>query len=417
MLLYMEHTTILTEIALVVLAALTGGLILARFRLPPILGYIFAGVLLGPSGLRLIESREVVDTLAQLGVLLLLFVIGMELNLRTFKKVWVVTTVSTLLQTIFSLLMCIIASYFFNWSFGMLLILSFIITLSSTAVVVKTLERMDEHKSEMGQITIGILIAQDLALIPMMLLLQTQTSKTFDVWLIFKLLISMFLTVWLINYLSQRKRIRLPLTQMIAGDKELTPIASLTFCFAAAAFSGLSNLSTEYGAFLAGLILGNTHERNILIDSTKPIQTLLLMIFFLSIGLLIDLDFIYTHIGLVVKSLLLVTFFKMFLNVGILCLLRQTFKQSVMISAMLAQLGEFSFLLCNIGVEKKLISGFESKLIISITVLSLALSPLWIALIKYAQNKKNKFNPLSWGEDVVEEPSFKEDVPKLNENS
>ncbi|CAO5679272.1 MAG: Iron transporter MagA [Holosporales bacterium] len=415
MLILMEHTTILTEIALVVLAALTGGLILARFRLPPILGYILAGVVLGPSGLKLIESRDVVDTLAQLGVLLLLFVVGMELNLRTFKKVWVITTLCTVLQTFFSFLICMIASYFFNWSFSVILILSFIITLSSTAVVVKTLERADEHKSDLGQITIGILIAQDLALIPMMLILQTQTAKTFDVWLVFKLLVSMCLTIWLINYLSQRRRIRLPLTQMIAGDKELTPIASLTFCFAAAAFSGLSNLSTEYGAFLAGLILGNTNERNILIDSTKPIQTILLMIFFLSIGLLMDLDFIWKNVGIVVKSLLVVIFIKIFLNIGILRLLKQSFKNSVTISAMLAQLGEFSFLLCNIGVEKKLMNTFESKLIISITVLSLALSPFWISLIKYAQSKKNKFNPLSWGDEVLEGPTIPETHEKISE--
>jgi CPA2 family monovalent cation:H+ antiporter-2 len=403
MLVAMEHTTILTEIALVVLAALTGGLILARFRQPPILGYIFAGVILGPSGLKLIESRDVVDTLAQLGVLLLLFVVGMELNLRTFKKVWVITTVCTILQTLLSLVVCTICSYFFNWSLGVILLIAFIITLSSTAVVVKTLERFDDHKSELGQITIGILIAQDLALIPMMLLLQTQTSNAFDVWLFFKLLVSICLTIWLINYLSQRRRIRLPLTQMIAGDKELTPIASLTFCFAAASFSGLLDLSTEYGAFLAGLILGNTHERNILIDSIKPIQTILLMIFFLSIGLLMDLDFIYTHLNIVLLSLFTVIFIKMVLNIGILRLLKLKFSDSITIAAMLSQLGEFSFLLCNIGLSKKLISNFENKLIISLTVISLAISPLWISLVKYIQLRKKPPEDFTWEEDPKKE--------------
>ncbi|CAO5678544.1 MAG: Iron transporter MagA [Holosporales bacterium] len=386
----MEHTTILTQLALVVLAALIGGLVLARFRQPPILGYILAGVVLGPSGLRLIDSRSEVEILAQLGVLLLLFVVGMELNLRTFKKVWLITTICTLLQMLLSLLICWGASRFFGWSGGMTLLLGFIITLSSTAVVVKTLERIDQHKTEMGQITIGILIAQDLALIPMMLLLQTQTSQKFDGWLLVKLFLSLCVTIWLINYLSQRRRIRLPLTQMIAGDKELTPIASLTFCFAAAAFSGLFDLSTEYGAFLAGLVLGNTHERNVLIDSTKPIQTILLMIFFLSIGLLMDLQFIFENLSLVLKSLFGITVFKIALNLGILLLLRQSFTQAFMISTLLAQLGEFSFLLSNIGVEKKLITNFENRILVSVTVLSLALSPFWISTVNAIKRKFDK---------------------------
>lgn len=392
----MEHTTILTQLALVVLAALIGGLVLARFRQPPILGYILAGVVLGPSGLRLIDSRTEVEILAQLGVLLLLFVVGMELNLRTFKKVWLITTICTLLQMLLSLLICWGASRFFGWSGGMTLLLGFIITLSSTAVVVKTLERIDQHKTEMGQITIGILIAQDLALIPMMLLLQTQTSQRFDVWLLLKLFLSLCVTIWLINYLSQRRRIRLPLTQMIAGDKELTPIASLTFCFAAAAFSGLFDLSTEYGAFLAGLVLGNTHERNVLIDSTKPIQTILLMIFFLSIGLLMDLQFIYENLSLVLKALFGITTFKIALNLGILLLLRQSFSQAFLISTLLAQLGEFSFLLSNIGLEKKLVTNYENRIIVSVTVLSLALSPFWISTvyaIKQRFDKKNLVAP------------------------
>lgn len=388
MLLDMESTTtILTEIALVVLAALTGGLILARFKQPPILGYVFAGVVLGPSGLKLIETREAVDVLAQLGVLLLLFVVGMELNLRTFKKVWVITTLCTLLQVLLSLVVCWVGGQFFGWTISMTLLLGFIVTLSSTAVVVKTIERMNEYKTETGQIVIGILIAQDLALIPMLLLLQAQTSQAFDIWVLVKLFASLCLTVWLINYLGQRRRIRLPLTQMIAGDKELTPIASLTLCFAAASFTGLSELSTEYGAFLAGLILGNTHERNVLIDSIKPIQTILLMVFFLSIGLLIDLEFIWENVFLVFKALFVVIAIKMILNIGILNMLRVNFKQSVIIAAMLAQLGEFSFLLGNIGIEKKLISTFENKIIISITVLSLAISPLWTAIVHFFQEK------------------------------
>lgn len=384
----MENASNITEIAIVVMVALTGGLVLARLKQPPILGYILAGVLLGPSGMELVHSRESVTTLADLGILLLLFGLGMELNLRIFKKVWIVTTLCTILQTLFSFVICWGCSTIFGWSLGMSVLLGFVIALSSTAVIVKTLESMDSDKTEVGQITIGILIAQDLAIIPMILILKSQNATdTLDISLIFKLLVAVGMTVWLIRYLGARQRVRIPLTTIIAGEKELTPIASLTFCFAAAAISGLMDLSTAYGAFLAGLVLGNTHERNILIDSTKPIQTVLLMVFFLSIGLLVDVPFIIKNIGMVFQGLMIVTVIKLVLNMSILHALRLPWAQSSLISVMLAQLGEFSFLLTGIAFKEGIVTEFEQKLIISLTVLSLALSPFLISFSRYVQAK------------------------------
>src|SRR5476649_836926 len=113
----MEYDIQLTEITLVIVAALAGGLGLARLKQPPILGYILAGILLGPSGLGLIQSREQVGLLAELGVLLLLFVVGMDLSLRTFKKVWVVSTLCTVFQVSASILISALLAKFFGWSF------------------------------------------------------------------------------------------------------------------------------------------------------------------------------------------------------------------------------------------------------------------------------------------------------------
>ncbi|MDP2194191.1 MAG: cation:proton antiporter, partial [Alphaproteobacteria bacterium] len=223
----MEHASNITEIAIVVMVALTGGLVLARLKQPPILGYVLAGVLLGPSGLELVQSREAVTTLADLGILLLLFGLGMELNLRIFKKMWIITTLSTILQTLLSFVICWLCSKVFGWSLGMSILLGFVIALSSTAVIVKTLERTAADKSEIGQITIGILIAQDLAIIPMILILKSHnTSDMMDISLVFKLLVAIGLTTWLIRYLGARQRVRIPLTAIVAGEKELTPIAS-----------------------------------------------------------------------------------------------------------------------------------------------------------------------------------------------
>lgn len=372
----------LTEIALVILAALVGGLAFARIKQPPIIGYILAGILLGPSCLAFIYSREQVSILAELGVLLLLFVIGMDLSLRTFKRVWVVATLCTLLQVVLMTTISVSLAQLFGWSNGLSLLLGFVGALSSTAVVVKVLESIGELKTETGEITIGILIAQDLAIIPMILILRNYNRSWFDPIPITKLIVSSGLVLLLINYFSRRQRVRLPLTQIIAGEKELTPLASLTFCFGAAALSGLSGLSAAYGAFLAGLILGNTHERVVMLETTRPIQSILLMAFFLSIGLLLDIQFIWNNFFTVVLLLLALTIGKTILNVGILRALRLPWPQAFLTGTILAQLGEFAFLLTTVGYETGIINQYGQNLLIALTVLSLIFSPFWLSTAK-----------------------------------
>ena len=372
----------LTEIAMVVVAALAGGLGFVRLNQPPIIGYILTGILLGPSGLAFIHSRDQVSVLAELGVLLLLFVVGMELSLRIFKKVWVVATLCTVLQILSSLAITLTLSNLFGWSAGLSLLLGFVASISSTAVVVKVMENIGELKSELGQLTIGILIAQDLAIVPMILILRNYGESWFSPVLVVKLIASIGLIVGLISYLSRRQRVRIPLTQMIAGHKDLTPLASLTFCFAAAAISGLIGLSAPYGAFLAGLVLGNTHERLAMIESTKPIQSILLMAFFLSIGLLLDVEFIWDNLTTVLNLLFVVTIGKTALNIGILRLLRLPWSQAFLIGVVLAQLGEFAFLMATISNETNIINDYGERLIIGLTVLSLAFSPVWLAIAR-----------------------------------
>jgi CPA2 family monovalent cation:H+ antiporter-2 len=388
----MHSESNLTEITLVVVAALAGGLAFTRIKQPPILGYILAGIILGPSGIGLVESREPVNILAELGVLLLLFVVGMELNLRVFKKAWAVTTFCTILQVAASLGITFVIGPLFGWTTGVSLLLGFVIALSSTAVVVKMLESIGEFRTETGQIAIGVLIAQDLAIVPMILILRNMGSSLLDPGMLMKILFSVGLIIALISYLSRRQRVRIPLTHIIASEKDLTPLVSLTFCFIAAAVSGLIGLSAAYGAFLAGLILGNTHERILMLETTKPIQSTLMMVFFLSIGLLLDLQFIYDNLLKVTILLLVITLGKTALNIAILHLLRLPWSQSFLIGVVLAQLGEFAFLLTTVGYETKIIDVPGQKLIIALTVLSLAFSPLWLAAARRLKKRADMQN-------------------------
>lgn len=382
----MQEQANLTEIALVVVAALTGGLGMAWMKQPPILGYIIAGILLGPSGFALIQCRDHVSALAELGVLLLLFVVGMELSLRTFKKVWVVSTLCTILQIVISLVITVVLSVFLGWSVGLSMLLGFVISLSSTAVAVKMLSSINDGNSEAGQITIGVLIAQDFAIVPMILILRNYGQSWISFALIFKMILAIGIIILLISYLSQRQKVRLPFIFSIGHERDLIPLISLTFCFAAAAISGLIGLSAAYGAFLAGLVLGNTHEWRLMLETTKPIQSILMMVFFLSIGLLLDLQFIWEHLGTVVLLIALITVGKTAINIGILRVLRVPWSQAFLTGVLLAQLGEFAFLMTTVGFESGIINEFGQKLIIALTVLSLAFSPLWMTTARKLKN-------------------------------
>jgi CPA2 family monovalent cation:H+ antiporter-2 len=372
----MPHSD-LTGLAVVAVAALLCGILMARLRQPAIVGYILAGVLLGPSLLGLVSNRDAVAVLAELGVVMLLFLIAMELSLRGFMQVWRVALMATVLQIAISVGLMLLLSTLFGWSLGFAVLLGFVIAVSSTAVVIKMLEQMNILRGDVGQLIIGILIAQDLAVVPMILTLNAIATPSVDVVQILQLFLAIVFLFLLTIYLSRRRRVTLPFAGLIGTQVDLRPLGGLAFCFGAAALSGFAGLSPAFGAFLAGLVVGNSTMRATMIRSTRPIQSVLLMVFFLSIGLLMDLRFIWEHLGTVVVLLLIVIVLKTALNIGILHFLREPWPHAFIAGVMLAQIGEFSFILSGIGFDRGLLGPDDSRLIVAVTAFSLLFSPLW----------------------------------------
>ncbi|MGH6659907.1 MAG: cation:proton antiporter [Rhodospirillales bacterium] len=367
----------LTGIAIVVLAALVCGMSMERFRQPAIVGYILAGVLLGPSALAVVESRASIDVLAELGVLMLLFLIGMELSLRLFRRIWVLGLLVTSFQVAASVGVMVLLSMVLGWPVGLAVLLGFVVALSSTAVAIKILEGIGELHTRAGRISIGVLIAQDLAVVPMMLVIGAMGGGGFDWIALPKILVAMLLLVALILYLGGRK-VGLPFGRIVEGHQDLKPLTALAFCFGCAALSGLIGLSAAYGAFIAGLVIGNSRQRHLMLDATRPIQSVLMMAFFLSVGLLIDLDYIWVNLGVVLLVFFVVAVFKTALNVGFLGLIGQPWHHAFVAGICLAQIGEFSFLLSVVGADAGVISREDHRLVVAVTALSLALSPLWV---------------------------------------
>jgi CPA2 family monovalent cation:H+ antiporter-2 len=372
----------LTALAIVVLAALACGMIMTRLRQPAVVGYILAGVILGPTVLGGLEDRENISFLAELGVLMLLFFIGMELNLRDFRAVWRIAVATALLQVAGGLLVMFGLGYFLGWPTGVAVLFGFVMALSSTAVVVKMLEAVNILRTPVGQLTLGVLIAQDLAVIPMVLMVSALGKGGIGVASVAEIAIAVAFLVGLIRYLSRGRKVVLPFARVVAGNLDLTPLAGLVYCFGAAAVAGLLGLSPAFGAFLAGLFIGNSTGRRAMIRSTRPIQAVLLMLFFLSIGLLFDLGFIWDNLGTVILLLLFVTVVKTALNMAVLHALREPWPHAFISGLMLAQIGEFSFVLGTAGVAAGVIGAEENSLIIAVAVLSLLFSPLWQLMVR-----------------------------------
>ncbi len=374
----------LTPIAVVMMVALASGLLLMRARQPAIVGYILAGVLLGPTGFGLVESSENVGLLAELGVVMLLFLIGMELSLRGFKTVYKVATATAGLQIAVFLSIFTLIGMAFGWSIGKILAFTFVMSLSSTAVAIKILEETGDLRNEVGRTSVGVLIAQDLAVIPMLLIITAfgAADGGFDYSVLVKLAGAVLLLAWLIWFLSRRERIKLPLIDSIIDRPDILPLAGLGLCFAFASLSGVLGLSTAYGAFLAGLVIGNSNARAAMHHATLPVQSVLLMVFFLSVGLLIDIPFVLKNLHIILPVLAIVTIGKTIANIAILKLLREPWERAFQTGVVLGQVGEFSFILVAAAVGAGLIAEQGYKLMITIIALSLMISPLWLAMAR-----------------------------------
>lgn len=378
----MEHALDLNAVALLTVIALGCGFALIRLRQPAIVGYILAGVVLGPSGLALVADDAGIALFAELGVLLLLFLIGMELNLREFRSVYRVALLCASLQSLVAIGLTFLTGWLLDWTFGQSIVLGFVLALSSTAVGIKVLEDIGELKKETGRLTIGVLIAQDLLIIPMLLVIQSlgaSGSETGFGWLaLLKLAGGIAVLAGVAAILSQRERVRLPWSRYLKGQRDVAPLAAIAFCFVLAAVSGYLGLTPSYGAFLAGLILGASTDRRSAIHFTGPVQSVLLMIFFLSIGLLIDLEFVLANLWTILFLVFVVLMAKTASNILILNALGEPWERAFLAGVVMAQIGEFSFVLAAAGLAAGILIADGYQLALSVIALSLILSPFWL---------------------------------------
>jgi len=368
--------------AFVIVAATLCGVAMTRLKQPAIVGYIIAGALLGPAGFGLVSDRAQVSVLAELGVLMLLYFIGMELSLRSFRFTWRIGLYSTLIQIGASLVAMLVLQQVMGWPLGYAVFFGFVLALSSTAVAVKMLDDVGELRTRVGRTALSVLIAQDLAVAPMLLIVGGLAGGGFQWTVVLKVAVSVGLLIAVTAWFGSSRRVHLLPFKMVVGNIDLLPLAAIAWCFGFAALGGLTGLSPAYGAFFAGLLVGNSAEKHAVENVAQPVQSILLMVFFLSVGLLIDFNYMIDNIGLVLGLWLFVSVFKTALNVFILQFMGEQPQRAFMTSLSLAQIGEFSFVLGAAALAHSVITPDIHRLVVAVTVVSLVTSPLWMHTVR-----------------------------------
>ncbi|RLQ88201.1 cation:proton antiporter [Notoacmeibacter ruber] len=377
----------LIDVALVIAVATILGLGLMRMRQPPLVGFILAGLLMGPTALGFIRTSESVNALAEMGVLVLLFFIGLEISLKAFVLSLRPAVLIATGQLVAGLLVGFLIAWAGEATTAEGIILGFIIALSSTVVAMKMLDDMDELRGDAGRIAIAILIAQDIAVVPMLIIIGALGRGEASMFLlIVKVLAAVTVLAVVLWWLGKRGKLRFPFTSAIEGNVEMLALGALAICFGGAAVSGYSGLSPAYGAFLAGLLLGNSTLRAKVIPVIEPIQSVLLVVFFLSIGLLIDLNYIWSNLALVVGTSLAVIAAKSLLNIQLLALTGHDRETALIAGLSTAQIGEFSFVLATTGLSAGALGYDFYRLAIAVTAVTLLVSPAWTFLMHRVEN-------------------------------
>lgn len=384
---FLRDLVILFSLAVVVV------ILCHRMRLPAIVGFLLTGIIAGPDALGLIHDKETVERLAEIGVVLLLFTVGIEFSIERLVRIRSVILVGGGLQVLLTgAVVATAAGILFALSPAQCIFLGMLVALSSTAVVLKLLSEKGELESPQGRIALGILIFQDLCIVPMMVatpFLAGEGGTVGDaVWTFVKaglmilgaFVCGRFAVPWVLGQVVRTR------------NRETFLLITIILCLGTAWVSALAGLSLALGAFLAGLIVSQSEYSHQVLGEIVPFRDAFSSLFFISIGMLLDIgtfaDPLPLFAGLVGLILIKAT-----IAWGVSLILGYTFRVAVLGGMTLAQIGEFSFVLAKPGLESGLLNPELYQLFLAAAVLTMILTPFLKAAAPWTAKQLHPFVP------------------------
>jgi len=374
----MSDLPFLRQLIIVLAATISIVFVFQKLRLPTIVGFLLAGVIIGPNGLQLITSLSQVETLAEIGVVLLLFSIGLEFSFETIVSVQRRVIWAGLLQVGLTILLVLALTRFFGLSIEIGIFYGFLLSLSSTAIVLRIYNDRREINSIQGRLASGVLLFQDLCIVPMMLLLPVlgqsgKGSLVSIVWAVAKALFALVLIVWA----ARRFLPRLLHQVALLRNREIFILFVVLICLGTAWLASESGLSLALGALIAGLVISESELSHQIIADVLPLRDCFSGIFFISIGMLLNLDLL-TRDFLTPLNLLLIVGITSLLIFAVFWWLYGSIRLAVLLGLSLAQVGEFSFILAKAGINYKLLTPANEQLFLAGSILSMIATPFLI---------------------------------------
>jgi monovalent cation:H+ antiporter-2, CPA2 family len=370
---------ILNVIGLLLGLAVVVLLLFRRFKVPTIIGFLITGVLVGPSALGLVSASHDIEVMAELGIILLLFIIGLEFSLKTLSAIKKTILLGGLFQVGLTILIPALIFYVFGFSFSTAVFIGFLLALSSTAIVLKMLSERGEINTPHGKIALAILIFQDIIVVPMMLFTPLLAGESDNIWKSLLVLGIKAIGVIVVVIISARYLVpRLLYIVAKTKNQEIFLLTIVTICIITAIMTSYVGLSLALGAFMAGLIISESEYSHQAISNVLPFREIFSSIFFISIGMLLDLQFVADHLIAIIGFTTLVVVLKGVIASGAGFLLQYPARTSLMAGFILFQVGEFSFILSRVGLEYDLLSPEVYQYFLAVSIISMGATPFII---------------------------------------
>jgi monovalent cation:H+ antiporter-2, CPA2 family len=370
---------ILKEVVIILGLSLLIILALRRFKMPVIIGFLLTGIIAGPHGLGLISASHEIEILSETGIIFLLFVIGIEFSLKGLNKIRKTLLIGGSLQVGGTILLASLLAYFLGLPPAQAVFMGFLISLSSTAIVLKILHEQGQINAPHGRIALAILIFQDMIVVPMILITPLLAGKADDILLTTLFMLGKFVVVIGLVILLARYVVPRILHMVVKSrSRELFILTIVVTCFATAWLTSFVGLSLALGAFFAGLIISESDYSHQATASILPFREIFISFFFVSIGLLLDIRYFIENIWILLLFTIGVIILKM-LVVSLAVLVKKYPVRTAFLSAFtLFQVGEFSFLLSTVGIRHELLTHEIYQNFLVVSILTMALTPFFM---------------------------------------
>lgn len=384
----MNEFLIIQDIVVILLVALPIIFLFKKINLPSIVGFLIAGMLIGPYGFNLIRSVNQISVMAEIGIMLLMFTIGLEFSLSQLIRIKKFLLIAGGFQLLITIIFCSIIFTVLGIEINQAIFFSLLVSLSSTAIVLKILSDKDELESPHGKISIGILIFQDLAIVPMFLLLPLLSG--FGQLAGSDIAVKILIAFGVLAGLLLLARFLMPLiVYQLANirSREAFTIGVILLLLGTAYITHSFGLSFALGAFIAGLILSESDYNHQIVSDILPFRDSFNSIFFVSIGLLLNIQFVLENVLLISGLTLGIIVVKTLVIVAIVYFMKYPLRIGILAGLGLAQIGEFSFVLAQAGLNFKLIGNDYYNSFLASTIFSMILTPLLIKLSPFIAGK------------------------------